>query len=119
MKKALITGITGVDGACLTRFRLEKGYEVHGIIRLTRSSITDQLDAIYRDAYKTGARLFLHHENLANGTGTPDGIPRGLLDNSRIQSPGLSAKIKLPEGIISTYECYLSSPADCWEGTHS
>jgi GDPmannose 4,6-dehydratase len=69
MTKALITGITGQDGAYLARFLLEKGYEVHGIIRRTSTFNTDRLDGIYRDPHEIGSRLFLHYGDLTDGTG--------------------------------------------------
>lgn len=69
MKKALITGITGQDGAYLARFLLQKDYEVHGIIRRTSTFNTDRLDAIYRDPHEIENRLFLHHGDLTDATG--------------------------------------------------
>jgi GDPmannose 4,6-dehydratase len=68
MKKALITGITGQDGAYLTELLLGKGYEVHGIIRRTSSFNTDRIDHLYRDPHDSGARLFLHYGDLTDGT---------------------------------------------------
>ena len=52
MKKALITGITGQDGAYLARFLLDKGYEVHGIIRRSSSFNTARIDHLYRDRHE-------------------------------------------------------------------
>jgi GDPmannose 4,6-dehydratase len=69
MKKAIITGITGQDGAYLARLLLGKDYEVHGIIRRTSTFNTDRLDDIYRDPHETGNRLFLHYGDLTDGTG--------------------------------------------------
>ena len=68
MKKALITGITGQDGSYLTELLLEKGYEVHGIIRRASTFNTDRIDHIYRDPHQDGTRLFLHYGDLADGT---------------------------------------------------
>jgi uncharacterized protein involved in cysteine biosynthesis len=59
MKKALITGITGQDGSYLAELLLEKGYEVHGIIRRSSSFNTDRIDHIYKDRHFKDARLFL------------------------------------------------------------
>lgn len=69
MKKALITGITGQDGSYLAELLLEKGYEVHGIIRRASTFNTDRIDHIYRDPHESGARLFLHYGDLTDGTG--------------------------------------------------
>jgi len=69
MKKALITGITGQDGSYLAELLLEKGYEVHGIIRRASTFNTDRIDHIYRDPHEKGARLFLHYGDLTDGTG--------------------------------------------------
>ena len=63
-KRALVTGITGQDGSYLAEFLLEKGYEVHGIIRRSASFNTERLDPIYQDPHESGARLFLHYGDL-------------------------------------------------------
>ena len=63
MKKALITGITGQDGSYLAEFLLEKGYEVHGVIRRASSFNTGRIDHIYRDPHSAD-RLFLHYGDL-------------------------------------------------------
>lgn len=67
-KKALITGITGQDGAYLAELLLEKGYEVHGLRR--RSSIfnTGRIDHLYKSPHARGARLFLYHGDLSDGS---------------------------------------------------
>lgn len=67
-KRALITGITGQDGSYLAELLLEKGYEVHGIIRRSSSFNTARIDHIYRDRHETGVRLFLHHGDLSDST---------------------------------------------------
>jgi GDPmannose 4,6-dehydratase len=67
-KRALITGITGQDGSYLTELLLEKGYEVHGIIRRTSTFNTDRLDHVYVDPHNENARLFLHYGDLTDGT---------------------------------------------------
>lgn len=66
MKKALITGITGQDGAYLTELLLEKGYEVHGIKRRSSLFNTDRIDHLYQDPHKSGTKLFLHHGDLTD-----------------------------------------------------
>jgi GDPmannose 4,6-dehydratase len=63
-KKALVTGITGQDGSFLAEQLLDKGYEVHGIVRRSSSFNTERLDPIYRDRHEEGAKLFLHHGDL-------------------------------------------------------
>lgn len=69
MKKALITGITGQDGSYLAELLLEKGYEVHGIIRRSSSFNTDRIDHIYRDPHNMDTRMFLHYGDLSDSTG--------------------------------------------------
>lgn len=66
-KRALITGITGQDGSYLAELLLEKGYEVHGIVRRSSSFNTGRLDHIYRDPHDPKARLFLHYGDLTDG----------------------------------------------------
>jgi GDPmannose 4,6-dehydratase len=67
-KRALITGITGQDGSYLSEFLLEKGYEVHGIIRRTSTFNTDRIDHIYEDPHNPDAQLRLHYGDLTDGT---------------------------------------------------
>ncbi|MCK4741073.1 MAG: GDP-mannose 4,6-dehydratase [Anaerolineales bacterium] len=67
MTKAFITGITGQDGSYLAELLLHKGYEVHGLIRITSTFNTERIDHIYQDPHDPGARLFLHYGNLSNG----------------------------------------------------
>jgi GDPmannose 4,6-dehydratase len=64
VKKALITGITGQDGSYLAELLLDKGYEVHGIIRRSSSFNTQRIDHIYQDPHTPGCRLFLHFADL-------------------------------------------------------
>ena len=66
MKKALITGITGQDGSYLAELLLEKGYEVHGIIRRASTFNTSRIDHLYRDPHVNGVRLHLHYGDLAD-----------------------------------------------------
>lgn len=65
-KKALITGITGQDGAYLAELLLNKGYEVHGIKRRTSLFNTDRIDHLYQDPHTPDARLFLHHGDMTD-----------------------------------------------------
>ncbi len=67
MKRALITGITGQDGSYLAELLLDKGYEVHGIIRRASTFNTGRIDHLYRDPHIHGTRLFLHYGDLADG----------------------------------------------------
>ncbi len=67
MKKALITGITGQDGSYLAELLLDKGYEVHGIIRRASTFNTDRIDHLYNDPHVHGTKLFLHYGDLADG----------------------------------------------------
>ena len=66
-KRALITGITGQDGSYLSELLLEKGYEVHGIIRRTSTFNTDRIDHIDEDPHQEQAQLFLHYGDLTDG----------------------------------------------------
>src|SRR3954463_14023003 len=66
MKKALITGITGQDGSYLADLLLEKGYEVHGIIRRASTFNTSRIDHLYQDPHINGVRLLLHYGDLSD-----------------------------------------------------
>lgn len=68
MKKALITGITGQDGAYLAELLLEKGYEVHGIKRRASLFNTDRIDHLYQDPHVNNRRLVLHYGDMTDST---------------------------------------------------
>src|SRR5579885_2872814 len=68
VKRALITGITGQDGAYLTELLLAKGYAVHGMLRRASSFNTDRIDHLYHDPHVTGANLALHYGDLSDAT---------------------------------------------------
>jgi GDPmannose 4,6-dehydratase len=68
LKKSLITGITGQDGAYLAEFLLGKGYEVHGVKRRASSFNTDRIDHLYRDPHERGVKLHLHYGDLTDAT---------------------------------------------------
>ena len=68
MKVALISGITGQDGSYLTELLLEKGYEVHGIIRRSSSFNTSRIEHLYQDFHVDGNRLFLHYGDLSDSS---------------------------------------------------
>ena len=65
-KRALITGITGQDGSYLAELLLEKGYEVHGLIRKSSTFNTGRIDHLYQDPHESGVTLFLHYGDLVN-----------------------------------------------------
>jgi len=67
-KRALITGVTGQDGSYLAELLLNKGYEVHGIIRRASTFNTVRIDHLYKDPHSSDARLFLHYGDLTDGT---------------------------------------------------
>lgn len=67
-KVALITGITGQDGAYLAELLLAKGYEVHGVKRRSSSFNTGRIEHLYRDRHETGVKLYLHHGDLTDST---------------------------------------------------
>ena len=69
MKRAFITGITGQDGSYLAEFLLEKGYEVHGLIRRASTFNTSRIDHIFQDPHEKNPRLFLHYGDLIDGVG--------------------------------------------------
>jgi len=68
MKKALITGITGQDGSYLAEQLLEKGYEVHGIIRRASSFNTKRIDHLYDDPHHKDVRMFLHYGDMTDSS---------------------------------------------------
>src|SRR5579864_5045241 len=67
-KVALITGVTGQDGAYLSEFLLKKGYEVHGIKRRSSLFNTDRIDHLYQDPHETNVRFKLHYVDLSDST---------------------------------------------------
>lgn len=68
MKRALITGVTGQDGAYLAELLLEKGYEVHGVKRRSSSFNTARIDHLYQDPHERGVRFRLHYGDLTDST---------------------------------------------------
>jgi GDPmannose 4,6-dehydratase len=68
MKKALITGVTGQDGAYLAEFLLGKGYEVHGVKRRSSLFNTDRIDHLYQDPHENGRRLVLHYGDMTDSS---------------------------------------------------
>jgi len=80
MKRALITGVTGQDGSYLAELLLEKGYEVHGIIRRASSFNTVRIDHLYEDPHERDRHLILHYGDLADAT-----VLRRILERVRPQ----------------------------------
>ena len=68
MKKALVTGITGQDGSYLAELLIEKGYEVHGIIRRASSFNTKRINHLYQDTHKKNVKMFLHYGDLTDSS---------------------------------------------------
>src|SRR6201995_288152 len=68
MKKALVTGVTGQDGAYLTKLLLQKGYEVHGIKRRSSLLNTDRIDHLYQDPHESNVKFRLHYGDLSDST---------------------------------------------------
>lgn len=75
-KRALITGITGQDGSYLATLLIDKGYEVHGIVRRSSSFNTQRIEALYRDPHDPESRLFLHYGDLVDGVGLREILSR-------------------------------------------
>ena len=69
MKRALITGVTGQDGSYLAELLLEKGYEVHGVIRRSSTFNTSRIEHIYKDPHETDSRFHLHYGDVTDGVG--------------------------------------------------
>ncbi len=93
MKKALITGITGQDGSYLAELLLEKGYEVHGLIRRSSSFNTSRIDHIYQDPHEAHRRLFLHYGDL-NDASSLNRILR-LVNPEEIYNLGAQSHVKV------------------------
>ena len=80
MKKALITGVTGQDGAYLAEFLLGKGYEVHGVKRRTSLFNTDRIDHLYQDPHEKRRRFILHHGDMTDSSSLTRVIQQVLPD---------------------------------------
>jgi GDPmannose 4,6-dehydratase len=68
-RRAFITGITGQDGSYLAELLLEKGYEVHGLVRRSSTFGTERIDHLYLDPHEPGAKMFLHYGDLTDASG--------------------------------------------------
>src|SRR6187549_3456164 len=77
-QRALVSGVTGQDGSYLAELLLQKGYEVHGLIRRASTFNTERIDHVYQDPHEPNPRLFLHYSDLSDGTGL-----RNVLEKTR------------------------------------
>ncbi len=68
MRKALITGVTGQDGSYIAELLLEKGYEVHGVIRRASNFNTERIDHIYKDVHSDNVKFFLHYGDMTDSS---------------------------------------------------
>ena len=134
MKKALITGITGQDGAYLADFLLKKGYEVQGIKRRSSLLNTERVDHLYQDPHIDSQKFYLHYGDMTDSTNInnlirtidpdeiynlaatshvavsfekPNGTDRKLMDVSKLNKLGWKPKIKLKDGIQKTIKEFL------------
>ncbi len=87
-RRALITGITGQDGSYLAELLIEKGYEVHGIVRRSSSFNTDRIEHLYRDPHDPTAKIFLHYGDLTDG----QNVTNLILDNEPDEIYNLGAQ---------------------------
>lgn len=69
IKRALVSGVTGQDGSYLVELLLQKGYEVHGLVRRASTFNTERIDHVYQDPHAENRRLFLYYSDLSDGTG--------------------------------------------------
>jgi GDPmannose 4,6-dehydratase len=93
MKRALITGITGQDGSYLAELLLEKGYEVHGLIRRSSSFNTGRIDHIYQDPHVANRRLILHYGDLNDASSLNRTLR--LTDPDEIYNLGAQSHVKV------------------------
>ena len=111
-KTALITGVTGQDGACLAELLLGKGYTVNRTKRRSSLFNTDRVDHLYQDPHVDHQRFKLHYGDLTDSTNLirivqqvqSDAAPRRLLDVSRIAGLSRRARTGPREGIRAAYD---------------
>ena len=111
MKVALITGVTGQDGAYLSEFLLNKGYIVHGIKRRASQFNTDRIDHLYQDPHVENRNFILHYGDMTDSSNLknkPDGTMRKLTDPSKLKKLGWSYDTGLDEGLKEVYNWYLN-----------
>ena len=106
-KRALLTGITGQDGSYLAELLLEKGYEVHGIIRRSSSFNTGRIDHIYRDRHESGVKLFLHYGDLSDSTNLFHIISE--VKPHEIYNLGAMSHVQVMKKYVSSIKYQLSS----------
>lgn len=92
-KVAVVTGITGQDGSYLAELLLDKGYDVHGIVRRSSSFNTDRIDHIYQDPHERGQRLHLHYGDLTDGSNISRLVEK--LDPDEIYNLGAQSHVKV------------------------
>ncbi|MGB0579758.1 MAG: GDP-mannose 4,6-dehydratase [Limisphaerales bacterium] len=92
-KRALITGITGQDGSYLAELLLEKGYEVHGIIRRASTFNTSRLEDIYQDPHVDSANMFLHYGDLSDASGIARLI--GKIEPEEVYNLGAQSHVRV------------------------
>ena len=102
MKKALITGITGQDGSYLSELLLEKGYEVHGIIRRSSSFNTGRIIHLFKDIHETDSRFFLHYGDLTDGSRLEQLVERIAPDEVYNLAAQSHVRISFDEPIYTT-----------------
>jgi GDPmannose 4,6-dehydratase len=102
MKKALITGITGQDGSYLSELLLEKGYEVHGIIRRSSSFNTGRIIHLFKDVHEPDNRFFLHYGDLTDGSRLEQLIGRIAPDEVYNLAAQSHVRISFDEPIYTT-----------------
>ena len=122
-KIAFITGITGQDGSYLAEFLLEKGYEVHGLIRRASSFNTQRIDHLFQDPHEKNRKLFLHYGDMSDGAGLTNlisGIRPSEIYNLAAQSH-VKVSFEMPHytanvdgvGAVTILEAIRSSRLDC------
>jgi len=93
MKRALITGVTGQDGSYLAELLIDRGYEVHGVIRRASSFNTDRIDHLYEDPHEERVRLKLHYGDLTDGTGIRRIV--GAVEPDEVYNLGAQSHVKV------------------------
>src|SRR6266542_2429829 len=93
MKKALITGITGQDGSYLAELLLEKGYEVHGIVRRSSSINTKRIDHIFQEVHEKDLRLVLHYGDLTSASAVARIV--NAIEPNEIYNMGAQSHVKV------------------------
>jgi hypothetical protein len=114
-KTALITGITGQDGAYLAEFLLARGYAVHGIKRRASSFNTERIDHLYSDPHDPAAQLFLHYGDMTDATS----LIRIVQETQPDEIYNLAAQSHVPLTPMGSALCAFSKPSVCWVSPRS